>query len=155
MEHHGPLLAGQLLQPGAALLFVGGQKSLEAEAPRGQARHRQGAHGGAAAGDGLHGDALLAAQAHQVLSGVADGRGAGVRHQGAALPAQQALRNGGAGGGPVVLMIADQGLPDVKMVQQPQGHPGVLGGDKIGLGQSLHRPGRQVPQVADGRGHQI
>ena len=155
VEHHGALLAPQLLQPGAALLFVGGQKPLEAESSGGQPRHRQGAHGGAAAGDGLHGDVLLSAQAHQVLSGIADGRGSGVRHQGAALPRQQTLRNGGACGGPVVLVITDQGLADVEVVQQPQGHPGILGGDKIRRPQCFHRPGRQVPQVADRRCHQV
>ena len=44
---------------------------------------------------------------------------------------------------------------DHKMVQQLDRNPGILCRDKINLFQRLHRPGRKVPQIADGSGDQI
>ena len=155
MEHHGALLRrqpGQCLPP---LLFVGREESLKGETPGGQTRHRQSAHGGAAAGDSLHRDAVFPAQPHQILAGIADGRGPGVRHQRTRLPGQQPGQNGLPGGGPVVLVVADQRLFDVEMVQQLHGHTGVFGGDEVCLLQGLHPTGGQIPQIADGGGYQI
>ena len=155
VEHHGPYLAGQFLQRGAALLFAGGQEALEGEPPRVQPRHSQGRDGGAAAGDGLYRHAVSGAQGHQILAGVADGGGARIRHQCAGLTLQQAGQNGLPCGGAVMLVVADQRLPDVEVVQQLYGHAGVLGGDEIRPGQRLHGTGGKVSQIADGRGHQI
>ncbi len=155
VEHHGPDLAADLRQRRAPLLLSGGQKTLEGEPPRVQPGHRQRRDGGAAAGDGLHLHAVFAAQRHQLLPRIADGRRPRVGDQGAHLAAQQPLQNGLSRRRPVVLVVAHQRLSDVKMVQQLHADPGVLRRDKIGLGQRLHRPGRQVAQVADGRGHQV
>ena len=41
------------------------------------------------------------------------------------------------------------------MVQDLQRHPGILGGDKIRLPQGLDNALTQIPQIADGGGHQI
>ena len=136
-------------------ILVDGQEALKGEPPGGQAADGQGVDGGAAAGDGQHLHAAFRAQPHQVLAGVGDGRGPGVGHQGAGLACQQPLQNGLTGGDVVVLVIADQGLFDLKVVQQLYGYPGILRRDKIHGLQRLHRPGGEVPQVADGGGDQI
>ena len=69
----------------AALGAVGGEEALKGEPPGIQPRHRQGGDGGAAAGDGLHGDAALGAELYQIRAGVGDGGGARVGDQGAGL----------------------------------------------------------------------
>ena len=155
VEHHGPRFAGQLLQRGAALALAGGQEALEGETPGVQTRYGQRGDGGAAAGYGLHRHAVFGAQRHQLLPGIADSRRTGVRYQRAGLACQQPGQNGLSRRRPVVLVIADQRLFDVEVIQQLDGHAGVLGGDKVRLRQRLHGAGGEVPQIADGRGDQI
>ena len=155
MEHHGPCLAGQLLQGGAALLFAGGQKALEGEAPGVQPGHGQGGDGGAAAGNGLYRHAVFGAQRYQLLSRIADGRGTGVGDQRARFAGEQTLQNSLTRRSAVVLVVADQRLFDVKMVQQLHADAGVLRRDEVRPGQCLRGAGRKVAQIADGRGHQI
>ena len=86
---------------------------------------------------------------------VGDGGAARVRHQGAALPGQQPLQDPGAALLFVVLMVAHQGLFDPQVVQQLQGHAGVLGGDEVRRLQGLGAAPGNVPQIADGRGDQV
>ena len=71
------------------------------------------------------------------------------------LAGQQSLQNGLSRRGAVVLVIAHQRFPDVKMVQQLHADAGVLRRDEVRLRQRLHGAGREVAQIADGRGHQI
>ncbi len=120
VEDHGPPLVPEALQMLPAALFGDGQKALESEPPRGQAADRQGADGGAAAGDGQHRHAVLRAEADQGLAGVRDGGSPGVGYQGAALPRQQAGEDGLPGGDMIVLVVADQRLFDPEVVQQLQ-----------------------------------
>ena len=136
-------------------LFIDGQKALKGEPAGGKAADGQGVHRRAAAGDGQNLHAVFRAQPHQVLAGVGNGGRAGVRHQSAGLACQQALENGLPGGDVVVLVVADQGLFDFKMVQQLDGYPGILRRDEVHGLQRLYRPGREVPQIADGGGDQI
>ena len=104
VEEHGALLRLEGGRRSQHSLLVHGEEALKAEAACGEAGDRQGVDGGsAAAGDGDDGDALQSAEAHETLPGVGDGGGAGVRHQGAALPGEEALEDGLAGGGLVVL----------------------------------------------------
>ena len=42
-----------------------------------------------------------------------------------------------------------------KVIQKLHGHPGVLRGDEVRGFQRFHRPGGEVPQIADGGGYQI
>ena len=50
---------------------------------------------------------------------------------------------------PVVFVIALQMLAQAKMVEQPQGPPGVLGSNQVHAGQDVGCPRRQVAEVAD------
>ena len=59
------------------------------------------------------------------------------------------------GGGPVVLVVADQRLFDVEMVQQLHGHTGVLGGNKVCRAKGGRYARRHIVQIADGRCHDI
>ena len=54
-----------------------------------------------------------------------------------------------------VLCLEDIQLPDAEAVQKLQRDPGILRGHEVRLSQGLLGPGREVPQVADGRGDQI
>ena len=155
MKDQGALLVFQRLQPLPAVLLVDSQEALEGEAARGQAADGQGVHGGAAAGNGQHLHAVFRTQPHQVLPGIGDGGSAGVCHQGTGFTCQQPLQNGLSGGDVVVLMVADQGLFDLKVVQQLHGHPCVLRCDEVHGLQGLHGPGREVAQISDGGGDQI
>ena len=155
VKHHGAHLAGQLLQGSAALFFTGGQKALEGEAPGVQPGHGQGGDGGAAAGNGLYRHAVFGAQGHQLLPRIADGRGTGIGDQRARFAGEQTLQNGLTRRSAVVLVVADKRLFDVKMVQQLHADAGVLRRDEVCLGQRFCGAGREVAQVADGRGHQI
>ena len=155
MEDHGPLLLLEAFQVGPAVLLVHGQKALEGEPGGGQARDRQGVHKGAGPRNGHHRDILGGTLGHQLLAGVADGRGAGVGDQGAALPGQQTgdqLIPPGVG---IVAVIAHHGLLDVQVVQELHRHPGVLCGDEIHRPQGVSRPKGHVAQVPDGGGDQI
>ena len=155
VEDHGPLLVFQRVQPFPAAFLVDGEEALKGEPPRGQAADRQGIHCRAAAGDGEHLHPIFGTQPHQILSGIGDGRCTGVRHQSTGLPSQQPLQDGLARSGMVVFVVAHQGLFDLKVIQQLHRDPGVLRGDEVHGSQRLRCPGREVPQVADGRGHQI
>ena len=155
VENHGALLPGQGLEALPPLPPAGGEEALEGEASGGQAREGQGADQGAAPGNSDDVHPVLGAQAHQLLPRVADGGHPRVGYQSAALPGQQPAQHRLAGGGAVVLMVADQTLFQAKMVEKLQGDPGVLGGDEIRGGEGLQGPGAQVPQVPDGRGHQV
>ena len=52
----------------------------------------------------------------------------------------------------VVLMAADHGRADIKMIQQSQCMPGILGGNQIGSAQHFKRSGRDIFQIADRSG---
>ena len=152
VEDHGALLPDQGREALPALLPPHGEEALKGEAPRSKPADRQGGDQGTAPRDGLHGHALRRAELHQGLAGIADGGGPGVGDQGAGLPGQEPGENGRARRGLIVLVVAHQGLFDAEVVEELQGHPGVLGGDEVRPGQGLHRPGTEVPQVADGGG---
>ena len=138
-----------------AVLLRRGQEALKREAPRRQAGHAQRRDGGAGAGDGADRHARLRAQADQILAGVGDGRGSGVRHERARLARQNALDDARAACRLVVLIIADERLFQLQMVQQPQRHPRVLGRDKIRLRKHLAAALGDIGQIADRRRHKI
>ena len=138
-----------------AAFFVDGEEALEGEASGGQTADGQGVDGGAAAGNGPDLHAVFCAQPHQILAGVRDGGGAGVRHQSAGFPGQQSIQNALPGGDVIVLVIADQRLFHAEMVQKLHGHTGVLRGDEVRVFQRFHRTGGEIPQIADGRSYQI
>ena len=56
---------------------------------------------------------------------------------------------------PIMLVKTCRPGPDPKVAQQPPGNPGVLGGHQRDLPQDAGRPGRQVPQIPDGRAYYI
>ena len=56
---------------------------------------------------------------------------------------------------PVVLVVAHQRLFYCKMIQQLHGHPRILGRNEVRPVQCLPGPGREVPQISDGRSYQI
>ncbi len=70
-------------------------------------------------------------------------------------PASRRLQHRLAAGPGVVAVVGDHGLFQPQVVEQLQGHPGVLGGDEVRLRQGLRHPPGDVPQVADGGGYQI
>ena len=155
IEHHGPLLPLQTIQMGAAVFLVLGQKALKGEPGSGQPGDGQSADEGAGAGHRLHRDVVLGTQGHQVLSGVGDGGGARIGDQGAALPGQQTIHNGGPRCGKIVAVVADHGLFQTQVVEQLHRHPGVLGGQKVRPCHGVrHTPG-DVPQISNGGGNQI
>ncbi len=151
IEDHRPILRRQPLQALAALLFLRREKALEGEAGRGQAGDAQGRDGSAGAGDGADRDALLGAEPDQSLAGVGDRGAACVRDQGAALPRLQTGQDLRPALGLVVLVVADQGLFDFQMIEQPDRDAGVLGGNEIHGAQRLGGTGGDVAQVADRR----
>ena len=155
VEDHGASFPPETVQMLPTAFFVDGEESLKGKAPGGQAADGQGVHRRAAAGDGEHPHAVFRAQPHQILSGIRHSGGARVRHQGAGFPRQQPGEDGLSGGDVVVLVVADQRLFDVEVVQELDGHPGVLRGDEIRIFQGLHGSGGEVSQIADGGGHQI
>ena len=155
MEHHRPLLPRKLLQARAPLLPVRREEAFKRKPPRRQTRHRQRAHRRAAARHGLHRDAVFAAEPDEILARVADGWRPGVGHEGARLPAEQAGKDRLSRCRAVVLMVAHERLFDLKMVQQLHGHARILGGDEIRAAQRLDGAGREIPEVSDGRSHQI
>ena len=55
----------------------------------------------------------------------------------------------------VVVVIADERLPDVVMVQKYLGVPGILARDPVRFAQNADRPERDVFQISDGRSHQV
>ena len=89
------------------------------------------------------GGPVVRAQAHQILPGIADGRGARVGDQGAALPGQQPGQDGRAGGGTVVLVVAHQGpaqrLPVRKAGQQSPPVPDLHGPARLHNGSGVLR----------------
>ena len=140
---------------GTAVFLVHGQKALKGEAPGGLAGGGQGRDQGAGAGDGHHGDALLGAPGHQLLPRVRDGGHPRVGDQGAVLPRQQPVQHRLAPRLRVVAVIGQHGLFQPQVIEQLDGHPGVLRRDKVRLRQGLGHALGDVPQVADGRGDQI
>ena len=155
MEDHRPLFVLQAFQVGLTILLVHRQKALKGKASRGQAGHSQSVHKGAGPRDRHHGNVLGGALGHQLLPWVADGRGPGVRDQGAALAGQQAVHQFISAGVGVVAVIAHHGFLDAQVVEQLHRHAGVLGGDEVHRLQRLRRPGRKIPQVPNGGGDQI
>ena len=155
VEHHGAGLRSQGVQVLLPAFFCRGEEALKGEAAGGQAGDAQGRDDGAGTGYGGDGNARLGAQPDQVLAGVGDGGGACVGDQGAHLSGLHPLQELLAPGRLVVLVIADQGLFDLQEVQQPQGDPGVLRGDEVGLRQDFPAAGGDVSQIADGRRDQI
>ena len=155
IENHGAPLPLQFLQVGAAVLLVHGQEALEGEPAGGQAGHRQGGDQGAVTRDGHHIHPILGAEGHQLLAGVGHRRGARVGDQGAALPGQQAAEHRLAPRPGVVAVIGEHGLFQPQVVEQLEGHPGILRGNKIHLPQGVRDAPGDVPQVADGGGYQI
>ena len=55
----------------------------------------------------------------------------------------------------VVLVIAEEGLFDAVMIQQPAGVAGVLAGDAVRLAQHAHGPEGEILQVSDRRGDNV
>ena len=145
----------QGIQVGPAVFLVHGQKAFKRKPPRRQTRHRQRAHRRAAARHGLHRDAVFAAEPDEILARVADGWRPGVGHEGARLPAEQAGKDRLSRRRAVVLVVAHERLFNLKMVQQLHGHARILGGDEIRAAQRLDGAGREIPEVSDGRSHQI
>ena len=95
------------------------------------------------------------AKRHQPLAGVADAGHPRIGHNGAVFTVHQPPQKLRPAGGGVVLMVADEGIADLKMIEQLQGHAGVLRGDKIHRPQHLGRTGRKIPQIPDGRADNI
>ena len=153
VEDHSPLLPPEGLQVAAAVLLVHGQKALEGEPAGGQAGHRQGGDQGAGAWYGHHRDVPLRTLGHQLLPRVGHRRGTRVGDQGPVLPGEQALQHRLPAGAGVVAVVGEQGLFQPQVVEQLQGHPGVLGGEEVHRLQRLGAPPGDVPQVADGCGH--
>ena len=54
-----------------------------------------------------------------------------------------------------MLVVAHKGLLHAEVVEELEGHPGVLGGDEVRRLQGLQGPGAEVPQVPDGGRHQV
>ena len=108
----------------------------------------------AGAGDGHHIHPTLGAEGHQLLAGVGHRRSARVGDQGAALPGQQAAEHRLAPRPGVVAVIGEHGLFQPQVVEQLEGHPGILRGNKIHLPQGIRDASGDVPQVADGGGYQ-
>ena len=99
-----------------AAFFVDSEEPFKGEAPGGQTADSQGVDGGAAAGNGPDLYAVFCAQPHQILAGIGDGGGAGVRHQSAGFPGQQPIQNVLPGGDVIVFVIADQRLFHAEMI---------------------------------------
>ena len=98
---------------------------------------------------------LEAEKKDEILARVTDGWRPGVGHEGARLPAEQAGKDRLSRRRAVVLVVAHERLFNLKMVQQLHGHARILGGDEIRAAQRLDGAGREIPEVSDGRSHQI
>ena len=155
VKDHGAFFVPHFFQVLPTVFVIGGQKALEGEASGIHAGHRQGGDHGAAAGDAHHLNAPGGAQSYQIGAGVGDGRRAGIGDDGAILACFDAVGNVIALGLAVMFKIADLGLADAEMAQQPGTHAGVFGGDEIHAVQGLHRAGRKIAQIADGGGYHI
>ena len=92
---------------------------------------------------------------HQRLAGVGDGRGTGVRHQGAGLPRQQPPKNLLPALGLVVFIVAHQGLFDPQVVEELEADPGVLGGDEVRQGQGVPTAWEMSPRLPMGVGTRL
>jgi hypothetical protein len=139
----------------AAALFVDGKKALEGEPSGGQTGNGQRIDGGAAAGDGENRDTVLGAQANQILTGIGDGGGACVSDQRTVLAGEKPVEDALTGADVVMLVVADQLFFQSAVVQEFDGYTGILSGDEIHRRQRIHRAGREISQITDGRSHQI
>ena len=155
VKHHGALFRLHLVEMLPAVFGGGGQKALEGEPPAGHAGDAQRSHHRAAAGDGCHLNAVSGAQVHQVGARVGNGGSPRVGDDGAAFAPQNALHDVLPFCAAVVLKIGDLGLFDLEFIQQLCAHAGVLRGNEIHRLQCFHRPGRKIPQIADGCCHHI
>ena len=142
----------QMLLPG----FVRcGEKAFKREPLRRETGHRERRDDRARAGRGGNRDAVLSAQAHQLLAGVGDRGHARVGDKRAALPAEQAGDNDGGAFHFVVLIIADERAADAEVVEELQCDARILRGDKVRIFERFDRAGGEIVQIADGRSHQI
>ena len=155
MKDHGARFFFQRIQMLPAAFPIDREETLKGEPPGGQTADSQSVDGGAAAGNGPDFHAVFRTQPHQILTGIGDGRGAGVRYQSAGFSPQQPAQDSLPGGDVVVFVVAYQRLFDAEMVQQLYGHAGVLRGNKIRVFQGLCRPRRKISQIADGGSDQI
>lgn len=92
--------------------------------------------------------------ANDLLAGVADAGHTGITAKGAVFARFNALQNGLA----VVervFIVADHRLFQPQMVQQPQGHAGILGGDEVRHAEGGSHAGRHIVQIADRRSDKI
>ena len=80
-QHQGALLFRQFLQSLAALVWLGRQEALKAEAAAGQAAAHQGGGDSAGAGDADHRQPRLPGRCHQRLARIGDARQPRVTYQ--------------------------------------------------------------------------
>jgi len=151
VEDERPLLVDQLGQALAAGPGLAGQEALEHEAGRWQAGGHQGGHGRRRTGHHFDPEPVPGGGPHQALPRVTDARHTGVGHH------RHPLAPGQAGQDllhplGLVVVVDHQQLPgpDAGVLEEAAGAAAVLAGHDVGLGQLLHGPGRQVPEVADG-----
>ena len=108
-------------------------EKLKSEPPGGQPADGQGRQGRRRPGHHIHGNPRLGAGSHQGFPRVGDGGHPRVTDQGAGFPLLQAGHDQRPVFQLVMFKVRDQRLFDAKMVQQLQGHPGVLCGHKVRL----------------------
>ncbi len=94
-------------------------------------------------------------QGNQAVPGVGDQRHPGIAHQcdGGAL--LHRVHQFWCARDFVVLVVADQGLVNFKVIQQLQRVARVFAGDLIHFFQNAQRAQRNIFQIADRRGHQV
>ncbi|SOO27808.1 hypothetical protein XAP6164_1820016 [Xanthomonas phaseoli pv. phaseoli] len=155
VEHQGAGLAGQPRQALAAGGALGRQEAFETEAVAGQAGHAERGDRGAGAGHRADLDAGGTGGAHQLETGVADQRSAGVADDGQRRAFAQARHDALGHRVFVVVVQRQQRAIDAEMAEQLAGMAGVFGADRGHATQHFLRARRQVGQVADRRGDHV
>ena len=110
-QHHGALLSLQFLQALAALVGLGRQEALKAEAAARQATAYQRGGDSAWAGDADHAVPSCAGGRHQQLAGIGDARQPGVTDHGQGFAGGEGREQFGDAGGLVVGVEAQQPRP--------------------------------------------
>ncbi len=144
-----------LLQTRLAPRRLGGQKTLEDKPVRRQPRSRQCGDQGARPRHRNHGDARSARLAHQMITRIGNQRCTGIGNQRNAVTCQQAGDEAATLLTLIVLVTRSKWRLDAKVLEQPNGVPGVFGSNQGHVGEHLQGACTHVVKITNGRCHHI
>jgi len=149
----GALLGGECGEPGAPRRALARQEPLHAEPRRRQAAGDEGGEDRRRPRHHHDLEAPVGGGGHQALARVRDPRQTGIGHDSHQAPGRQPLEHLGDAGDLVVLVDRHEPGPttDADGREERAGATGVLAADDVCFGERGPGPGREVPQVANGR----